>query len=90
MHKRGYAVIGLVGPKIEANVGGAMRAAACYGADLILIQAPRFIHRGTNVTKAHRHIPTIMATISLAAVQTPMARSTPCFGTTWRSLLARS
>lgn len=60
---RGYAAIGLVGPKIEANVGGAMRAAACYGASLIVLQAPRFHHRSTNVTKAQRHIPTIIGTI---------------------------
>ena len=63
MNERGYTAIGLVGPKMEANVGGAMRAAACYGADLILLQAPRFVHRATNVTKAERHIPTIVGDI---------------------------
>jgi tRNA(Leu) C34 or U34 (ribose-2'-O)-methylase TrmL len=60
---RGYAAIGLVGPKIEANVGGAMRAATCYGASLILLEAPRFVHRSTNVTKAQRHIPMIVGDI---------------------------
>lgn len=60
---RGYAAIGLIGPKIESNVGGAMRAAACYGASLIVLQAPRFVHRSTNVTKAHRHIPMIVGDI---------------------------
>jgi tRNA(Leu) C34 or U34 (ribose-2'-O)-methylase TrmL len=60
---RGYAAIGLVGPKIEANVGGAMRAATCYGASLILLEAPRFVHRATNVTKAQRHIPTLVGNI---------------------------
>lgn len=63
MNSRGYAVIGLVGPKMEANVGGAMRAAACYGVDLMLIQTPRFVHRATNVMRAERHIPTIVGNI---------------------------
>jgi len=60
---RGYAAIGLVGPKIEANVGGALRAADCYGASLIILEAPRFQHRSTNVTKAQRHIPLIVGPI---------------------------
>lgn len=60
---RGYSAIGLVGPKIEANVGGALRAAACYDASLIVLEAPRFVHRATNVTKAQRHIPLIVGAI---------------------------
>ena len=34
---RGYAAIGLNNPKIEANLGGALRAAHCYGASMIAI-----------------------------------------------------
>lgn len=60
---RGFSAIGLIGPKIEANVGGALRAASCYGASLIVLQAPRFAHRSTNVTKAQRHIPMIVGDI---------------------------
>ncbi len=60
---RGYAAIGLCGPKIEENVGGAMRAASCYDARLILMEAPRFTHRATNVTQAQRHIPMIVGCI---------------------------
>lgn len=60
---RGYAAIGLIGPKIEANVGGAMRAADCYGAALVILEAPRFVHRATNVTKAQRHMPMIVGAI---------------------------
>lgn len=60
---RGYSAIGIVGPKIEANVGGAMRAAYCYGAALIVLEAPRFEHRSTNVCKAQRHLPTIVGPI---------------------------
>lgn len=60
---RGFAGIGLVGPKIESNVGGALRAAHCYGAAFIVIEAPRFHHRATNVTQAQKHIPMIMGPI---------------------------
>lgn len=63
MSNRGFAAIGLVCPKIESNVGGAMRAAACYGAALLVIEAPRFIHRSTNVTKAEKHIPMIVGPV---------------------------
>lgn len=61
---RGFAAIGLVGPKIESNVGGALRAAHCYGAALLVLEYPRFVHRSTNVTKAQRHIPMIVGEIS--------------------------
>lgn len=60
---RGFAAIGLVGPKIEHNVGGAMRAAACYGASLIVIEAPRFEHRSSNTTQTQKHVPTIVGPI---------------------------
>ena len=60
---RGYAAIGLIGPKIESNVGGALRAAHCYGASLIVLQSPRFQHRSTNVTQAQRHIPMIVGDV---------------------------
>lgn len=60
---RGYAGIGLYAPKIEANVGGALRAASCYGADLIVLQTPRFKHRASDTTSAQRHIPTFIGQI---------------------------
>lgn len=64
---RGFTAIGLVRPKAEPNVGAVLRAAMCYGADLIAIQAlsphlSKFIRQPTNVTKAQRHIPVIAAT----------------------------
>ncbi len=55
---RGFAAIGLYSPKDGANVGGAFRAASCYGADLIVLDKPRWIRHATNTTKAHLHIPT--------------------------------
>lgn len=60
---RGFIGIGLVAPKNEHNVGGVFRAAHCYGAGLILLQAPRFRHWATNVTRAEKHIPTIVGPI---------------------------
>lgn len=56
---RGYAAIGLYMPKTEANVGGAMRAAYCYGAALIAIQGRRFRRLSTDTQKAWRHIPVL-------------------------------
>lgn len=57
---RGYAAIGLYAPKTEANVGGAMRAAHCYGAALIAVQGPRFRRQPTDPQCAWRHIPLLV------------------------------
>ena len=46
---RGFSAIGLVTPKDGANVGGAMRAAHCYGADLVVLDRPRWIRHPTNM-----------------------------------------
>ena len=54
---RGYAAIGLYMPKIEPNVGGALRAANCYGAALVVVQGRRFRKLSTDTQKAWRHIP---------------------------------
>lgn len=44
------------------NVGGAMRAAHCYGADLVLIERCRadLIRHASNTPKAQKHTPTLM------------------------------
>lgn len=60
---RGYFAIGLYAPKNEHNVGGAFRAAHCYGAALMILDAPRLRPHSSNVTKAERHIPTIVGAI---------------------------
>ena len=56
----GYACVGLVSPKIESNVGGAMRAAFCYGASLVVVQGPRYKRQVTDTQKAYRSIPTLV------------------------------
>jgi tRNA(Leu) C34 or U34 (ribose-2'-O)-methylase TrmL len=58
-YPRGYAAIGLYAPKTDANVGGAMRAAFCYGASLVVIQGARYKRQSADITKAWRHIPVL-------------------------------
>jgi tRNA(Leu) C34 or U34 (ribose-2'-O)-methylase TrmL len=64
---RGFAAIGLVRPKTPWNVGGVLRAAGCYGADLIVVEGERgrrsydLIRRaGTDTRKEWRHTPTLL------------------------------
>jgi tRNA(Leu) C34 or U34 (ribose-2'-O)-methylase TrmL len=60
---RGFAAIGLCAPKCDANVGGVMRAAMCYGASMIAIQGQRYQRKEgakrTDTTAAYRHIPVL-------------------------------
>jgi tRNA(Leu) C34 or U34 (ribose-2'-O)-methylase TrmL len=51
--------IGLVSPKFGVNVGSAMRAAGCYGADLVLVSGHRVKTKDlcTDANKMHRKIP---------------------------------
>lgn len=58
---RGYAAIGLTQPKFSTNVGGAFRAAYCYGAAMIAIEGKRFERQAADTTKAHRSIPLLRA-----------------------------
>ena len=60
---RGYAAIGLVNPKYAANVGGAMRAATAYDANLIIISGSRatnYLNHQTDTAKSWKHMPTII------------------------------
>lgn len=60
---RGYSAIGLLRPKSGENIGGALRAAHCYGAALVAIAGDRtkgaVIRHSTNTTRAERHIPIV-------------------------------
>jgi tRNA(Leu) C34 or U34 (ribose-2'-O)-methylase TrmL len=56
---RGFAAIGLFMPKSDVNVGGACRAADCYGASMVVVQGHRYWSMATDTTKMHRHIPLI-------------------------------
>lgn len=60
---RGFACIALDNPKCPANIGGALRAAGCYGASLVVIGGPRperLSKLPTDTLKAYRHIPHIL------------------------------
>lgn len=68
---RGYAAVGLDNPKCLANLGGAMRAAQCYGADLVVVGGARLARLGslvTDTTKAYRTIPTLQIEDVLQAI----------------------
>ena len=59
---RGYSVVALDNPKCLANLGGALRAAQCYGASLVLIgglRMQRISGLVTDTMKAYRHIPVL-------------------------------
>ena len=56
--------IGLVKPKTPANIGGVLRAAGCYGGDIVVIEA-RHPHGSvanapTDTMKAFKTIPTVI------------------------------
>jgi tRNA(Leu) C34 or U34 (ribose-2'-O)-methylase TrmL len=70
---RGFASLGLFNPKDHLNVGGALRAAACYEAALVAVQGERYRKSSTDTTSAWRHVPTIhtddlISSIPLGAV----------------------
>src|SRR5271154_4145244 len=56
-YMRGYAAIGLINSKTEENVGGAMRACACYGVSAIVVEGARYRKIATDVSSAFKHIP---------------------------------
>ena len=74
---RGFAAICLYNPKNSLNVGGVLRAARCYGAELVVVAGRLRIkgiqHASTDTGKAWRHIPTIRSvdpfdTVPLSAI----------------------
>lgn len=57
---RGYSVIALQNPKDPQNIGGAMRAANCYGAKLVILIGERPVRLNklpTDTVRAWRHTP---------------------------------
>lgn len=57
---RGFCCIGLHRPKTPQNVGAALRAAGCYGADFVAVTGNRFHDAATDTQKAWRHLPLLM------------------------------
>ena len=56
---RGYSAIGLINTKTEANVGGALRGAYCFGASIVVIQGARYKRIATDTMATYRSIPLI-------------------------------
>jgi tRNA(Leu) C34 or U34 (ribose-2'-O)-methylase TrmL len=56
---RGFSCIGLHRPKDALNIGGALRAAGCYGADMLALSGFRYRYSKTDTQKAHRHLPVL-------------------------------
>jgi tRNA(Leu) C34 or U34 (ribose-2'-O)-methylase TrmL len=65
--ERGYAAIGCRAITKDANVGGVLRAAHCYGASLICVAGP-FTRQASDTTKAFRHIPMLQVDDLMEAV----------------------
>lgn len=54
---RGFASIALHNPKYDTNVGGALRAAQCFGVSSVALCGKRLARYATDVMKTERHIP---------------------------------
>jgi tRNA(Leu) C34 or U34 (ribose-2'-O)-methylase TrmL len=65
---RGYSGIGLYMPKTEPNIGGALRAASCYGSSLVAVQGRRFKRMATDTLKTWRHIPLLLVDDLLSVI----------------------
>jgi tRNA(Leu) C34 or U34 (ribose-2'-O)-methylase TrmL len=68
---RGFACIALDNPKTMENVGGVLRAAACYGVAQVIMSGTRLrkgIRHGTNTSRAERHMPVLRLDDVLGAV----------------------
>lgn len=72
---RGYAIVALNNPKYAINVGGALRAAQCFGAAAVVVGAMqrRYSRSAADTSKAFRHMPLmqvedVMATIPFDCV----------------------
>ena len=53
----GYAAIGLHNPRNPLNVGGALRAASCFGASLVVLSGRRYKVQRTDTARTHLDIP---------------------------------
>jgi len=56
---RGYAAVGIINSKTEANVGGALRACSCYGASMVCVEGCRYQRSCQDTTAMYRSIPLI-------------------------------
>ena len=80
---RGFAAVGLENPKNKINIGGAMRAAMVFGADLVVVKHRPLQQEWTekalrkdkaDVPNTWRHVPTLLTDLPL--YQVPIVSST--------------
>jgi tRNA(Leu) C34 or U34 (ribose-2'-O)-methylase TrmL len=55
----GYAAIGLHNPKNLHNVGGALRAASCFGVALVVIAGTRYRAQRADTARTYLHLPVL-------------------------------
>lgn len=54
---RGFCGVGIYSPKTDANVGGALRAAFCFDAAYVVVQAARYRRQPTDTCNTLLHKP---------------------------------
>lgn len=73
-HDRGFAVVGMVQPKYESNLGSALRACGCFGAAAMVIERRRCsLKCPTDVRCVARRMPVTDVDDLLAAVPDGMS-----------------
>lgn len=55
--KNGYTIVGLDNPKTNINVGSALRAVGCYGANMLVVSGRRHSFGPTDTQKEYRQTP---------------------------------
>lgn len=68
INQRGFACVALQEPKFDMNVGGALRAAQVYGANMLVVSGQRFEREATDSMKAYRHLPVLRVDDVFAAL----------------------
>ena len=57
INSSGYAAIGLHNPRNALNVGGALRAASCFGVSMVALSGRRYHRQKTDTARTHLRIP---------------------------------
>jgi len=57
--ERGFAAVGLQGPKDPTNVGSVLRAAGCFGVEMVALSGQRYQSVRSDTLKIHRHMPVL-------------------------------
>lgn len=58
-HHRGYSAVGLFCPKNNYNIGGVLRAAACFDVSIVTVYGKRYKKHSSDTAQAWKHTPFI-------------------------------